>query len=142
MSSVALPKTPIENWEQVRDEWISAVDQLLRDAEQWSRKQDWATRRDPKTITEDENGIGVYTVPRLLIHTIDGRLLLDPIARFVVGANGLVELCAMPSYDWARIVRTEKGWQLYTDKPDWVPQPWSEQVFLDTVRELILESKR
>ncbi len=135
MASSTLPVKPVENWEQVRDEWIAAVDALLRDAEAWSRKQDWAVRRDPKTITEDR--LGQYTVPRLLIHGVEGRLLLDPVARFVVGATGLIDFCVLPSYDAVAIVRTETGWQMHPPGVDDPPRPWSEQAFVEMARELL-----
>jgi hypothetical protein len=56
-----------EDWQQVRDEWIGAVEKLVEDAENWSKKQSWAVRRDMKSLTEES--LGTYTVPRLLIHT-------------------------------------------------------------------------
>jgi len=38
-NNFALPTKPLENWQQIRDEWISAVEQLVEDAENWSQKQ-------------------------------------------------------------------------------------------------------
>lgn len=76
MTPTSLPKRPVENWEQVRDEWVAAVEQLAAAAAAWAKKQDWAVRRDPKTITEDR--LGSYTVPRLLIHAPEGRLSTRP----------------------------------------------------------------
>jgi hypothetical protein len=135
MTPATLPKSPVENWEQVRDEWVAAVEKLIQDAEAWSKKQDWATRRDPKTLKE--KGQGEYIVPRLLIHTIDGRLLLDPIARDVMGATGLVELCVMPSYDSIKIVRFEDGWKMLPEKGDGEFTPLTEETFLATVLRLL-----
>src|SRR5262249_41906726 len=83
MPPSAKPRKPVENWEQVRDEWVTAVDRFMTEVEGWARKQEWATLRDPKTIDEDR--IGAYTVPRLLVHAIFGRFLFDPVCRFVVG---------------------------------------------------------
>jgi hypothetical protein len=135
MSPSTLPKTPVENWEHVRDEWVAAVEKLVQDAEAWSRKRDWALRRDPKTIRE--NGHGEYTVPRLLIHTVDGRLLLDPIYRDAVGATGLVELCVMPSYDSIKIVRFEDAWKMLPETGDGELILLTEASFLDTVSRLL-----
>ena len=137
MVQSASPKRPVENWEQVRDEWVTAVEQLIRETETWSQAQGWATRREPKTATEDR--LGAYTVPRLLIHAPDGRLLLDPIARYVPDALGVVEFCALPSYDSVRLGRTGDGWLLHSDDAD--ARPWSEEVFRETALRL-LESAR
>src|SRR5262245_9886124 len=110
MTQSTLPRKPVENWEQVRDEWVAAVEQLVRDAETWSQGQGWAVRKEPKTITEDR--LGSYTVPRLLIHASSGRLLLDPVARYIPGATGLVDLYVLPSYDPVLVPRSADGWHL------------------------------
>ncbi len=136
MTPTTLPKKPVEKWEQVRDEWLDAVEKIMQDVEAWSRKQDWALRRDPKVVEEDE--IGEYTVPRLLIHTIDGRLLFDPITPFVSGGStGLIELCVMPSYDSIKIVRLEDGWKMLPEKGDGEFVPFTEETFVETVRRLL-----
>jgi hypothetical protein len=134
MTSSALPKKPVENWEQIRDEWVSAVDGLIRDAEEWSQRQDWASRRSPKVITDDP--IGPYTVPQLLIQGTFGRLLLDPVTRFVPGATGLIDLYVIPSYDAVLIVRTDKGWHIHLSVTKDERRPWSEEAFVETALQL------
>jgi hypothetical protein len=135
MTPAAPPTAPAENWQAIRDEWIAAVEGLVADAEAWSKTQGWATRRDPKTIAEDP--LGAYLVPRLLIHGVDGRLLLDPVTRFVVGGLGLVDFCVLPSYDWVKIVRTPAGWEFHPAQPDVPHRAWSEGAFVEVARELL-----
>lgn len=134
MASSTLPKKPVENWEQVRDEWVAEVERFMDEAEAWSKEKGWGVLREPKTIDDDR--LGSYTVSRLLIHDTFGRLLLDPIERFIVGAGGLIEFCVIPSYDWVRIVRTDHGWELHPDAAEAPHQPWSRETFVDTVRRL------
>jgi len=119
----------------VRDEWVASVEQLVGDAEVWAQKHDWAVRREAKTLREDR--LGQYTVPRLLIHATAGRLLLDPVARYVPGAMGVVDLYVLPSYDAAMISRTDDGWRLHPIGADDVPQPWSEETFVQTALQLL-----
>jgi len=116
-------------------EWGAALEKLVGDAETWSSRQEWGTKRDPKQLQEPL--LGSYTAPRLLIHTLDGRLLLDPITRFAVGVEGLVELCVIPSFDSVRITRGESGWDIHPDSPDEPSRKWSEEAFVNTVRELL-----
>lgn len=125
----------MQDREALRAEWLESVEAFIADAEAWSKKQGWATRRDPKTI--DEESIGSYTVPRLLIHGVDGRLLLDPVTRFVVGGLGLVDFCVLPSYDWVKLVRTPAGWEFHPAQPDAPHRPWSEKAFVEVARELL-----
>ncbi len=133
-NKTTLQTKSLDNWKQVRDEWVNAVEELVEDASNWSKKQSWAVRRDSKSVTEDR--LGTYTVPRLLIHTMDGRLLLDPIAGTVPGARGVVDFYALPSYDSIFIPRTETGWHFVSDTFSHL-EPWSEQSFLETANKLI-----
>ena len=119
----------------MRDEWVASVEQLVGDAEVWAQKHDWAVRREAKTLREDR--LGQYTVPRLLIHATAGRLLLDPVARYVPGAMGVVDLYVLPSYDAAMISRTDDGWRLHPIGADDEPQPWSEETFVHTALQLL-----
>jgi hypothetical protein len=138
MSPSTLPTKPAENWEKVRDEWLAAVEQLVQDVEAWACKREWAVRRDVKTITEDR--LGSYTVPRTLIHTPAGRLLLDPVARYVQGAQGLVDLYVLPSYDAVMIARNGNSWQLHTGGGNGTNRPWSEQAFEEIAGQLLATS--
>ena len=135
MTQSVLPTKAVQNWEGVRDEWIAAVEQLVGDAEVWACKQDWAVRREAKSIREDR--LGQYTVPRLLIHATAGRLLLDPVARYVPGAMGVVDLYVLPSYDAVMISRADDGWRLHPIGADDMPQPWSEEAFVQTAHQLL-----
>ena len=139
MAETAPPQKPVKNWEQIRDEWVAAVEQLVRETEAWAQAQGWATRRDPKEATEYR--LGGYTVPQLLIHAPAGRLLLDPIARYVPGALGVVEFCALPSYDSLRLARTADGWVLDSDNPGEAPRAWSEATFRDAALRLLESAK-
>ena len=135
MTQTELLTKAVENWEGVRDEWVAAVEQLVGDAEGWAHKHDWAVRREPKIIQEDR--LGQYTVPRLLIHATAGRLLLDPVARYVPGALGVVDLYVLPAYDAVMVSRTDDGWRLHPIGADDVPQTWSEESFVQTALQLL-----
>jgi hypothetical protein len=125
------PASPATNAMPERDEWVAEVRRLVAEAEEWSQRQGWAVRRDEKTITE--TGLGRYSVPVLLIQTPRGRLLLDPIARHIVGASGRIDLCGLPSYDPTPIVREADGWQFKSLEKEEYSRPWSEEAFVDLV---------
>ncbi len=127
------PRRPLADWEAKRDEWIAAVEGIVAQAEAWAIGQGWLVHRSQKTITEDQ--LGTYEVPVLTIQTPNGPLILDPIARFIIGALGRVDLCVFPSYEKVIIARTETGWQ-FVIKPPVVDRPWSESAFLDYASQL------
>jgi hypothetical protein len=113
MSQLKAPKKPVENWEQVRDEWVRAVEQLITDVEAWCEANGWPTRRIEKHI--EESKIGEYAVPALLIQVDLVKLMLEPGARFVSGdAEGVLDLYRMPEYaDSARFFRQGGKWHFF-----------------------------
>ncbi len=115
--------------------WGAALDELVDQVTTWSRHQDWAVKRDTKRVRETL--LGAYEMPRLLIHSPDGRLLLDPITPFAGAADGLVELCVMPSYDSAKLIHLKDHWYLHPLSAEGRRQPLSEKTFRKAVQYLL-----
>jgi hypothetical protein len=141
--SEAVSRPPAENGKAVREEWIAAVEQVISDAEAWATEQHWFVHRDPKTITDDDNG--PYEVPALLIQAPAGRFIFEPRGRsnigatgdrrFIVGAAGEIEWSIYPSYESVRIVRDDAGWHFSIKRPT-LDRPWSKEAFLEVATEL------
>jgi hypothetical protein len=137
MSQPTAPQHPATSPDAELQAWLQEVETVFRQAEEWSKKRDWATRRDTKTITEPP--FGTYQAPVLLIHTPQGRLLLDPIAHVVGGAEGRIDFCVYPSFDGIMLIKTDQGWQFESlRRQDW-NRPWSESA-LEQVGRQMLES--
>jgi hypothetical protein len=135
MPETIQPLKPVDNWQQVRDQWVAEANRFVDIAETWSKAQGWGTLRDDRSITEDR--IGSYRVPVLLIHTMKGRLLLSPEARFAVGADGLFDLNTYPSFDnLISIVRVNNGWRFKTIDRE-VTEDVNQESFVKTVNELV-----
>jgi hypothetical protein len=106
------PKKPIEDRDQVRDTWMARLCELVDRIDSWARELDWATRRIEKKMEDSQ--LGTYKAPALLMQKETTRVLLDPIARFVPGTEGLVDLYLMPAYDdIASLYFTDGGWRLH-----------------------------
>jgi hypothetical protein len=136
MSKAVLPRVPVENWEAQRAEWIGAVERLIADVEAWATKRGWWIQREDKTVSADDDRIGVYQAPMLRIQTPTSRLIMEPIARYVVGACGRVDLAVFPSYHSVAVVRRDKVWQIDALQNRSRPRPWSEQAFMKAVDHL------
>jgi hypothetical protein len=117
----------------LRQEWLGEINQVLHHAEEWCARRRWPSRRDEKQIAEDF--LGTYTAPRLLIAKDASRLILEPVARFVAGADGLIELAAWPAYDSARITRTNGVWYVHPVAGG-RRRRWSEEAFVQAAAEL------
>src|SRR5437762_11728992 len=122
MAELKLPTKPVENWQQVRDEWVRAVEELVSNVEAWCKARDWPTRRIEKRM--EESRIGGYVVPALLIQADLVKLMLEPAARFVSGAEGVLDLYRMPQYgETASILRRDGKWaDVANISEDQIPQ--------------------
>ncbi len=129
----ALTARPTDDQQADRAEWIAAVEKIADDAEAWATERKWFVHRGPKEITEP--GLGTYEVPTVLIQAPAGRFVIDPIARYVIGAEGEIDFCVHPSYYYMMIVRTESGWQVDTN-PRTTGRPWSKPTFFEVISEL------
>ena len=129
------PRRPVADWQQKLDEWLADVQAVIEQARDWAEQQGWATRQDQKRITEE--AFGTYEVPVLLIHTPQGRLLLDPIARHIVAAEGRIEFCAMPSYDSEVLIKVKGKWSFVPTAHTPSRLPWSEKSFQQVAHELL-----
>jgi hypothetical protein len=87
-------------------EWINAIDTVERQAEEWSAKAAWRTRRVNKKMSESL--IGPYEAPQLLIFAEPNLYVLDPLARFVPGAQGALDFTIQPSCYTTSMYRDDK----------------------------------
>ena len=80
-----------------RYEWLEKLRNLVAMVKQWAEELDWATRAVDKNMEDAQ--IGNYKAPALLLQHETVRLFLEPVARVAPGAEGVVDLYLMPSYD-------------------------------------------
>jgi hypothetical protein len=116
-----MPEPLIANADVVKAEWLDRLDRLVGDVKAWAEAYGWKTRVYRKPMKEDK-ALGLYEAPRLLMEREqDGIVVaLDPVARFVPGADGGVDLYLMPGYDEIASLYLEDGqWVVhYTRRPD------------------------
>lgn len=81
----------------IRYAWLDKLHRLVSQVGKWADSLDWSTKVVEKKFDDPE--IGAYLVPALLLQHEVVRLFLEPISRAAPGAEGLVDLYLMPSYD-------------------------------------------
>lgn len=124
---------------QSRHNWERNTAALADDVEAWAGQEalvrGWRVEREEKELAEEAVG-GAYRVPVVTIHAPQGRLILEPIARGTVGAQGRADLYAWPSLFRVMLLHKPRGkdrpleWVVRTESGlDW-PQPWSRETFL------------
>jgi hypothetical protein len=83
--------------ESQKNEWLDHLFELVRNVQKWAVTAGWRTRQVEKTLTERR--LGSYKVPVLLMEKNTIEIVLNPVARFVPGADGAVDLYVAPAYD-------------------------------------------
>src|SRR5687767_1737532 len=99
--------------QQTLEEWLDTLRQLFAQTSDWISAQNWWFEEDTKTIRENE--LGTYDAPVFRIRTQTSRLVLEPVARYVIGADGRVDLEAWPSLNRIKLIRRKGEWQIMTD---------------------------
>jgi hypothetical protein len=94
-----------------RATWIDRVFTLVDQVEQWAKELGWSTRRLEKKL--DDSWIGKHRVPALLMQEDLCRVMLEPVGRSTLGAEGVVDLYLMPAYDDIARLYYENQWKLY-----------------------------
>lgn len=127
------------NWER---DTTALADEVQAWAEQEAAARGWRVEREQKELSEEVVG-GAYRVPVVTIHAPQGRLILEPVARGVLGAQGRVDLYAWPSLFRVMLLHKPLGkghgleWVVRTESGiDW-PQPWGHETFLTLAEGLL-----
>jgi hypothetical protein len=126
----------------VRRQWLDRLGALVEEVKGWAQASGWRTRRIDKTVKERR--LGTYKVPVLLMEKDTVEVVLNPVARFVPGGNGAVDLYVAPAYDdIASLYFEGDRWVVhYANRPDpkesesvieIKPRPYSEQ----SIREIL-----
>jgi hypothetical protein len=117
-----------------RLEWQGLLRQLADDIEKWSKTRNWAVARHVSALEESE--LGAYEVPAVHIHTGRGALIVEPIARHIIGGDGRVDLYNLGSFRRLILIRKGGAWVLFTeDRVPW-PNPWNEATFIQVAEAL------
>lgn len=123
------------------DEWLHTVEDLQNKIKTWVyMESDWSTEWEGSREIQEEP-LGMYTVSVLTIHTPNGRLILEPIARNYPG-RGIVELFAWPTLFRVRLLRGEEDadWQVRVDSGFILHEEWNRENFVRLASDLLSAS--
>jgi hypothetical protein len=98
--------------------WLERLDRLFATVRAWAAEFGWATKVVEKPM--EGSAIGDYMAPALLVlDEGDMRVILEPTSQAPTDAEGIVELCLMPSYeDIATLYFDGKRWRVYDRRSD------------------------
>ncbi|MGO8671813.1 MAG: hypothetical protein ACLQVD_10660 [Capsulimonadaceae bacterium] len=118
-------------------EWQRAIEGLFAGIDQWSQAASWSTERSD--VQKEERPLGSYSVPVLTVSNPNGTVYFEPVARFVSGGSGSVEMYAWPSLYRVRLIRGDdkSEWRILTDSGIFLRQDWNNETFLTLVNDLL-----
>jgi len=117
-----------------RQRWIEAVKAIVSSAQNWAKKHGWSAKIQTITLTEDR--LGFYDVPLLTVETTDGRIVLEPIARWTSPGDGRIDVYGWPSLNKLMLIRKGNTWELLTEAGVRWPQAWNDNTFADLAANL------
>ena len=80
-----------------RDRFQKRVEALVEQVKEWVEPHEWVAKPYPKKMRDVDRQ--VFEIPALFLQKGPTRVLLDPVAYHVPGAEGVVNLYLMPTYD-------------------------------------------
>jgi len=121
----------------LRDEWLRSLAALEETLQAWVVREPGWTTEAGETDTISEEALGDYQAPMLTIHSPDGELRVEPVARNFPG-RGIVELYAWPTAFRVRLIQAETGeWRVLTDSGIYLRQTWERAPFMLLARDLM-----
>jgi hypothetical protein len=128
----------------LRDDWLADLGDLVRKVKGWAEQSGWKTREITKSMKDSV--LGEYRAPALLMQRETVEVILNPVSRFVPGADGAVDLYLMPAYDdIASLYFMDGEWKLHyvfhdaSAVVDKVPEPEALRLSEDAVTRVLDE---
>lgn len=110
-------------------EWIEDVNALIGQISKWGSQENWIVSQGMKTISEE--ALGDYQLPELHLRLPGGHLVVEPIAKTVMGADGRIDIYAFPALNRMFLILKRDQWRLKTDSGVNWPKPWNKKTFLE-----------
>ena len=112
-----------------RQEWCALLDGLMNQISSWAAAKSWLVSRKEKDIRDDLPD--AYAAPILEIKTPQGHIVVEPVGRKVIGAEGRVDIYAFPSLNRLLLVHIEGRWVIKTDSGVVWPRGWNKKAFVE-----------
>ena len=123
----------------VLGEWERALNRVTTEMESWCAAVNVSVRKEPKQV--NEGLLGTYQTFQALLYFEQHLYLFDPLARFVPGAKGLIDLSIQPSFYVTSLYRGyDDGWFVTLDVGQGARggrrEPFSKDSFFAALKEL------
>ena len=106
-----LPQPVVDDPNAARGAWVSLLHELVRECQSWAGNE-WTSEEKSRPMRDSV--LGNYEAPALFLQREFTRVVLEPVARFAPGVDGVVDLARLPTYDdVATLYRIGAEWKLH-----------------------------
>jgi hypothetical protein len=126
--------------QKIKEDWVSALIELMKQLKQWTVEQIKEWERDPKqsavpcaiekTVEKHEEYVGKYFAPMLVITSEECAVEVRPVGRFAIGAIG--QVCMTNNRQMVNFLHSKrKGWLVMENR-----KPLTREMFLELLRQM------
>ena len=126
--------------QRLKEEWIAALIELIKQLKQWTFEQIKEWEKDPEqvvvpcaieTTTErQEEYLGKYFAPMLVITSEESEVTVRPVGRFAIGAIG--QVCMTNNRQNINFLYSrKKGWFVMENR-----KPLTREMFLELLKQM------
>ncbi len=143
----------VVDWGRRRQEWLAALQELLETVQGWlAEYSDDGVIREAMWCDLEEEGLGRYRAPGLLIRFYGLEARLEPVGAQIIGARGRADLKGFhgavrfvlvpedadrPSTRQLEAAASDCVWKMATPPPDVRYRALTEEVFLEALLQVV-----
>ena len=121
--------------DRLLSDWLAAQNNMLHEAIAAAEDKGWHVDKDEKEVRE--RLLGAYWAPRVRIRTPDREAVLDPIACFAAGRQGVVDLVVLPTYETMYYIAFKDGdWRIASSHGASSGRAFTREAFLRAISKL------
>jgi hypothetical protein len=108
---------------------------MMDEATKAARAKGWYVEKEEKDVLESL--LGAYKAPRLRIRTENKEVVLDPIACFGSGRQGVVDLAIMPRFETKCLIVFKDGrWHIVSLREPIQRKPFTQTTLVSTINKI------
>jgi len=128
------------NWNKIKEDWITTLDNFLNKIKLWLSEP---AQENLLTIIETKGGLneealGHYSAPMLIIRADKDTIKIIPVGRFVLGAKGRVNMLGYGKKKGFLLV--DEGWIYFHEKRGYgepLGEPLTKELFIRLFMEML-----
>lgn len=128
-----------KDWEKIRKEWLENLKQFYDTIKSWLKEElnEGLLEIEDFTVTLNEEYLGRYIAPALIIKALDQIISLKPVGRLIIGARGRVDMESYRGKEIFLFLSPEQGWVLLEERGQKGFSVLTKEIFEEALKGLL-----